>query len=322
MTLWTMEELLNKMSDDPKSLTDSWQFDEAVDGFNADTLLATIMQKGMTFEPVWTDPKFFYFMNQQWWNKWKFVFNKWFYATNFEYEPLWDRNGYETVHEDTVDEGTLDTATTGKEVVDRDTTGKKTSQEVMDDDTTGSKSTRQVVDEDTTSHNVTSDDTQLSGKDKTTHDSDRDISVERKVSAFDSSTYQPHDSEHTDDTLNSENTETTYGKKTEEDIVSDGTGTLDSTITGTETTSGTDDRTTDYTENTTDTEDITKNTTGSVDTDTSNNKDFDRDYHSWGNWGISQTSQKLLASEYEVRYWNLYDHMADIFIDEMTIGVY
>jgi hypothetical protein len=314
-----MEKMLNSM-EEPKSLTDAWTLEDET--FSADTLLSTIMTKGMTFEPLFTDPRFFYMMNEQWWNKWKFVFGKWFYATNFEYEPLWDRNGYETVHEDTADTGTSDTSTTDREVIDRDTTGSKTSQEVMDDDTTGSKSSREVVDEDTTSHTVTSDDTQESGKDTVNHNSDKDIDTTREVSAFDSSTYQPHDTEHTDETLNSEKTETTYGKKTEEDIVTDTTGTLDSTTTGTESTTGTDDRTTDYTENTTGTEDVTTNKTGSVDTDTTNDRDFDRDYHSWGNWGISQTSQKLLKSEYEVRYWNLYEHMADIFIDEMTIGVY
>lgn len=294
VTLWTMEKMLNTMSDPSKSLTDAWQFDEAVEGFDADTLLSTIMTKGMTFEPLFTDPQFFYMMNGQWWAKWKRVFDRWFYAANFEYEPLWDRNGYETVHEDTADVGTNDTSTSGRKTIDNDTTGKKTSKEVMDDDTSF----------DTESHTTE----QSSGKDKTTHDSDRDVDVTNSVSAFDSNQYQPHDHSHTDDTLNSENTETTYGKKVQTD--------------GTENGTGTDDRTTDYTETTEGTDDTTEVTTGTIDNDTSNDRDFDRDYHSWGNWGISQTSQKLLMSEYEVRYWNIYEHMADIFIDEMTIGVY
>ena len=286
--------MLNSM-ETPKSLTDAWVFDgdSEVQGFDKDTLLSTIMLKGMSFEPVFTDPRFYYLMNGQWWNKWKPVFDKWFVASEKEYEPLWDRNGYETVHEDTSDVGTNDTATTDRETIDRDTTGNKTSQEVMDDDTTYSKSgsSHEVVDNDTT------------GSSSTTNSS----TTTNSVSAFDSNTYQPHDQS----TTNGNSSTTTSGT---DDTTTD--------VTWSEQGSGTDDKTTDYTENTTGTEDVVTNKTGSIDNDTTNDRDFDRDYHSWGNWGISQTSQKLLKSEYEVRYWNLYEHMADIFIDEMTIGVF
>jgi hypothetical protein len=277
----------------PKSLMDAWTLSEEVEGFSAETLLSTIMLKGMSFEPIFTDPRFYYIMNEQWWNKWKPVFDKWFIACEKEYEPLWDRNGYETVHEDTYDEGTLDTATTGNEVVDRDTTGSKNTREVVDDDTTYSKSgtSQEVVDDDTT------------GSSSTTNSS----TTTNTVSAFDSNTYQPHDKS---DVSGSSSTTTS------------GTDDKTTDVTWSESGSGTDDKTTVGTEGTTGTEDVTTNTSGSVDTDTTNDRDFDRDYHSWGNWGISQTSQKLLKSEYEVRYWNLYEHMADIFVDEMTIGVF
>lgn len=246
--------------EDPKSIIDGWELSDSA-SFNPNTLLSTIMSKGMSFEPLWTDPRFFYMMCGEWWNRWSEVFGKWFYAKDFDYEPLWDRNGYETVHEDTADTGTVDTATSDREVVDRDTTDNKTIHEVVDDDTTYSKSGKNSSD------------------------------TENTVSAYDKSTYQPHDKSETEESFS-------------------------------ESGSGTDDKTTDTTVNDRGTEDVTTNRTGSVDTDTSNDKDFDRDYHSWGNWGISQTSQKLLKSEYEVRYWNVYSHMADIFIDEMTIGVY
>ena len=290
-TIWTTEQMLNAM-DEPKSLTDAWVLENTE--FDADTLLSTIMNKGMSFEPLYSDPRFFYMMNEQWWKKWKPVFEKWFYAATFEYEPLWDRNGFETVHEDTADVGTNDTSTSGRKTIDNDTTGTKTATEVVDDDTSF----------ETESHNTE----QASGKDTTEHDSDRDVDVTNSVSAFDSNQYQPHDHSHTDDTLNSETTETTYGKKVQTD--------------GTESGSGTDDKTTTYNESTTGTDDTTEVTTGTIDNDTTSDRDFDRDYHSWGNWGISQTSQRLLMSEYEVRYWNLYEHIADIFCDEMLIGVF
>lgn len=277
---------------EPKSLTDDWSL-TGTENFDADTLLSTIMLKGMSFEPIFTDPKFFYMMNGQWWNKWKDTFDKWFIVLEKEYEPLWDRNGFETVHEDTAETGTLDTATSDRTVVDRDTTDTETTREVVDEDTTYSKSgtSKEIIDDDTT------------GSSHTTNSS----TTTNTVSAFDSTEYQPHDKSVTSGST---------------DVTTSGTDDRTTTTTWSENGSGTDDITTTGSKNGAGTEDITTNKTGSVDTDTTGDKDFDRDYHSWGNWGISQTSQKLLKSELEVRYWNVYEHMADIFLDEMTLGVY
>lgn len=293
MTLVGMENILQHGPDQARSLADPWEIEGTE--FDAQTLLASIIIKGGQMEPLYTDPRFFYTMNNMWWKKWYPTFKYWWVAAEKEYEPLWDRNGYEEINEQTEETGTLDTSTTGKEVMDDDTTGSKTSTEIMDDDTTYSRSGTSTE--------------QLSGKDKTTHDSDRDISVENKVSAFDSNTYQPHDTSHTDDTLNSENTETTYGKKTETTYSENGSGTDDRTTTFSEQTKGTDDRTT--------------TTNGTVDTDTSGNKDFGHQMHQWGNWGISQTEQKLLYSEFEVRFkLNPYELMSDIYLADMAVRVF
>lgn len=198
-----------------KSITDTWACEYG--DFDKDILLSAIITTGGRFEPIYTDPEYFRMMCGYWWQKWQATIDKWFDAFSQEYNPLWDRNGFETVHEDTYDVGTNDTATT----------------------------TNEVVDDDTTAH------------------------VNNNVSAYDQSTYQPHD----------------------ESI-----------------SSGTDDRTTDF--------------TGSVDNDTTNDRDFDREYHSYGNWGISQTSQKLLESEFKVRKINLYNKVADLFVNEMCVRVW
>lgn len=198
-----------------KSIADTWACEYG--DFDKDTLLSAIITTGGRFEPIYTDPEYFRMMCGYWWKKWQATIDKWFDAFSQEYNPLWDRNGFETVHEDTYDVGTNDTETT----------------------------TNEVVDDDTTAH------------------------VNNNVSAYDQTTYQPHD----------------------ESI-----------------SSGTDDRTTDF--------------TGSVDNDTTNDRDFDREYHSYGNWGISQTSQKLLESEFKVRKINLYNQVADLFVSEMCVRVY
>lgn len=246
-TLSGMEMMLKQFTDVERSLTDPWEMpaDSEIQNFDPEILLGVIMLKGSDLQPVFTDPKQFYMMNQIWWKKWVPTFSKWCEVVEKEYEPLWDRDGFEEIVDHTEEQGTLDTATTGREVMDDDTTGSKTSTEVMDDDTT--------------SH------------------------VEDKVSAYDSSTYQPK----------------------EEQI---GNGTDDRTTTLNESTTGTDDRTT--------------TTNGTVDTDTTGEKDYEHKLHSWGNWGISQTVQKLKKQELDIQYWNVYEHMSDIFLDEMTVRVF
>lgn len=295
ITLIGIENYLNDL-DEPKSITDACILDNEESQFDPEVLLAAIMMKGGTFEPLYTDPLFYYKMVGMWWKKWLPTFNAWDDVLMAEYNPIWNKDAYEEIHEDTLDVGTDDTATTDREVIDRDLTGSKTGKEIVDDDTTFTS--------------TTNDDIQLSGKDKTTHDSDRDISVSNNISAYDAPSNNPmvpQSSSHTDDTLNSENTETTYGKKSEEDISTTG--------------SATDDRTTDTTENTTGTEDVVTNKTGSIDNDSTNDRDFDRTAHTWGNVGVT-TSQQMVEAELKLRYFNLYQRISDIFVDELCVRVY
>lgn len=212
VTLIGIEQMLNF---NEKSFTDGWSCEFG--DFDKDTLLSAIITTGGRFEPIYTDPDYFRMMCGHWWHKWQATIDKWFDAFSQEYNPLWDRNGFETVHEDTHDVGTNDTATT----------------------------TNEVVDDDTSAHTT------------------------NNVSAYDQTTYQPHDESNSN---------------------------------------GTDDRTTDF--------------TGSVDNDTTNDRDFDREYHSYGNWGISQTSQKLLEQEFNIRRINLYNQVADLFVNEMCVRVW
>lgn len=43
--------------------------------------------------------------------------------------------------------------------------------------------------------------------------------------------------------------------------------------------------------------------------------------HLYGNIGVT-TSQQMLEAELEISYWNLYEHMADVFVRELCIAVY
>ena len=106
ITLIGIERILNDLYEE--SITDSWELENNT--FDKDVLLSTIITKGGRFEPLYTDPTYYYSMTKLWWKKWTRTFTKWFDVFDKEYEPLWDRNGYEEVHEDTTD--VLDNDTT------------------------------------------------------------------------------------------------------------------------------------------------------------------------------------------------------------------
>lgn len=269
------------MEDQIRSLKDPWELD-GVSTFDSEALLAAIMIKGGQMEPLFTDPRFFYNMNNMWWRKWIPTFKYWWTASEKEYEPLWDREGFEETTDHAEESGTLDSSTTGIEVIDTDTTGR----EVTDEDTTGSLTGKEIVDDNTTSGSNTAS----------------TANTANSVSAYDSSTYQPSSSSSSSSNV-TESASSTDDKIT--DTTEHTTGVLDKTV------------------NTTGTADTTRNATGSIDTDTTGSKDSTHSLRTWGNWGISQTSQKLLYSEYEVRFkLNPYELMSDIFLNEMSVRVF
>ena len=192
-----MENFLNLAKDEQapngRSLKDPWEFEQTFENitFEPEVLLSSIMIKGAQMEPLFSDPRFFYRMNAQWWNKWKYTFYKWLAVMDKDYEPLWNKNAWEETHEDTVDVGTNDTVTSHTEVMDDDTSYSKTGAEteVVDDDTTYQKSgdSKEIIDDDTTNHSFT----------------------ENKVSAFDSSSYSPHDTSEVDGSGTDDRTTTT-----------------------------------------------------------------------------------------------------------------
>jgi hypothetical protein len=341
MTLVEIEDFLNNESEDnvTRSLKDPWELDGDT-LFNADTLLDTIMMKGGQLTPIYTNIANFYRMNSSWWNRHKLTFQKWWEVIDDEYTPLWDRDGFEETTDKTVDDGGTTGNKTSTEVMDDDTTKNSTTHEVMDDDTTGTKSTRdtdngttsetsrtvEVMDDDGTVGTTTSDTSNTTTSDNST--------AYNYVSAFDSGydsqgnpIYQPNTKQTTTasgtsntTTSGNSNTTTTDDRTTTTDVTKNGT-TSDTKV-GSETTAGTDDKTTDTTYSETGTDDRTttfnEQTTGTSE----NTRDYTHEHHSWGNWGITTTAQKLLEQELRIRAFDIYEHMADFFLDELCIRVY
>lgn len=163
MTLVGME---NQLNYENKSLNDTWELlptEEPIEDFDKDVLLATIMTKGGTFEPLYTDPQYFYWSTGMWWRKWRRNFTKWAEVLQMDYNPIENYNRNELEHNDTLEVGTLAQATHNQEVMDDDSTknytldGTKTTEsdgtsantEVVDGETKKTNSNTEVVDGET-----------------------------------------------------------------------------------------------------------------------------------------------------------------------------
>lgn len=322
-----------------RSLKDPWELTGDL-LFDPQVLLDTIMMKGGTLAPLYANAATFYRMNNAWWNRHKLTFQKWWEVIDDEYTPLWDRDGFEETIDKTTDDGSTTGNTTSTEVMDDDTSKQSTTKEVMDDNTTSSETGKEVVDgtdKRTISNTEVIDDASTS---KTTTSSTADTATSNNsttnnfVSAFDSGydskgnpIYQPHDCSKTVESGSSETTSSVNSNTTATDdrtTTTNGTDNLktDSKKDTTKNTTGTDDRTTDTTYNETGTDDRTttfnENTAGTSE----NTRDYTHQHHSWGNWGITTTAQKLLEQELRIRAFDIYDHMADFFLDELCVRVY
>ena len=216
LTLVGMENYLNHKE---KSINDTWSLKD-IEAFDKDTLLASIIYKGGTFEPLYTDPDFFYNACSYFWKKWNRTFTKWFEAFAVEYNPLENYDRHESWNETHEDSGTIDTT---------------------EDRTSSSSET-----------------------------TDNDITTENSVSAFDSSSYSDRDK------TVSENDISVSGSSTDNNVVG---------------------------------------------TETANEGTIEHEGHLHGNIGVT-TSQEMLKSELEIQGWNIYEHIADIFIKELCIAVY
>lgn len=292
MTLIGME---TELQANNKSFADDWELTNQT--YDKDTLLACIIQTGASFEPLYADPDYFHLMSAMWWKRWKRTFEKWFDAFDLEYNPLENYDRQEQWHEDTLDTGSESTEHSQTTTVDDDSSYAKQGADQITEEGTGAYS------------KSGSDDEQLSGKDQVDHDYNKDIDTENSVSAFDSSSYSPHDKTHTDDVLTAENTDTTYGRKSDRDYSESGES-EDSKETNRS-----------WSESGTAADDSKTDVEGTSATDRSNDRDFDHTGRIHGNIGVT-TSQQMLESELKVQGWNIYQHMTDIFCREMLVSVY
>lgn len=260
-----------------RSLKDPWELNGTL-LFEPQVLLDTIMMKGGTLAPLYANAANMYYMNRSWWERHRITFQKWWEVIDDEYTPLWDKDEYEQLDEQSKDAGSSSTRTAGNTNTTENRAGNLSSHDSYKDES----QSRTVT-------NVESDTT----KDQT------HTNTENTVSAFDSSTYSPHDnsegkSAHVDSS-NSLTDSVTKGELVHNGYKTEGTNELNKT---------------DFTNE------------GTADTVHEGEASKQHALHHWGNAGISTTAQKLMEQEFRIRAFDIYEHMADIFLDELCVRVY
>ena len=330
MKLWEVEQFLNQTEDVARSLTDPLELDPAkeydYDGnptgqthdlpFDPQVLLQTIMLKGGELGVLYNNIATYYMANNAWWNKWKLTFQRWWEVEEMEYNPMWDRDGRRRYHEDVDDDGHSDTNTQN------DGTDDLTSQEAWSESGESDRDIDFTTKRENHEYQIGKEVTEVKNGKNDTVTKGHDVDT-TSVSAYDAgSTLQTHDSvshvigaDGNGNTVNntySSTTEVSYpdrdSKSTEETVTPDHTDDAN-TYSKQGSKNGTDNRVT--------------SDTGESHTKDGNERDIDHEYREWGQWGISTISQNMYALQIKVRKQNnLYELMSDMFIDEMTDGVW
>ena len=270
------------------------------DGISKDNFINTIMLNYGECETLYADPDFMKFAISNW-----FAINQWgmskaIKAIQTEYEPLYNYDRYETVTENIAKSETIDE--TNKR------TGNETSVK-----SGGHSNTKSGGHSNTRSGNETvdatssSDSSATSSKNTTTNET-----VEEKVSAFDSSTYQPKNQTTTNGTVG----ETGSGSSTIE-TESGNTHTYNN-VKDTFTYTNEADTVTYNNE----TDKLTYNDiVDKKDGDNSEDTERTMTTRAYGNIGVT-TSQQMLKDELALAEYNIYKTFASIFASDLLILVY
>ena len=275
-----------------------WLKTENVDMFDAfkflpsdidtDTLTGIILTEGGEFEPLYANPYMMKDQVQMFVTSHLRTFTKWVDALNIEYNPL---ENYDRMEEwNDTSSGTSSHTSNQR----RDSTHNSHTEGTTNDYQRGTSNDSSSG----TQSAESSGSTTGSGSDST------DSTTTNEVSAYDATGYSPHDKSTVDTDVTSSTSSTTE---------SSGETTTSSTSSGNTTNSS--NGSTSGNDYGTESESITDGTQGNT---TGSNHRVGRAH---GNIGVT-TSQQMLESEMEVARFNIYQQIADLFIDELLLAVY
>ena len=245
-------------------------------GIDKELFIDNVLIDAGEFGVLYADPDLMCKMIGVWGRKHYRTFDKWITALNKEYEPLYNLDVYDEWEEAGSTSGSKSGTSRGN-VTDTLTGGYNRT-----DGYNRSENLAEDITDTNDLHNETSGTT----------------ITENTRSAFDSTSYQPHDMQEVSAESQSDDTG---------DVVRDRDQSITETNAGTQTDTHNESRTIANT-----------GTTGEEASGTSSNE---HSGHRYGNQGVTM-SQQMLQAELDVQRWNIYEHMTDLFIQDFCIAVY
>ena len=265
-------------------------------GINKQLAVDEILTRSGEFEIIYPDVSFFKAMLEHWANKHYRTFEKWVEGLAAEFDPLYNYDRFEEYQDER----------TGSD----SRTGKSLHNGVNNEQITNSHeaSTKENGVENVSNTSTAS--TGTTGSRSTTNNElvENGGETENTVSAFDSSAYEPKDKQ---TSSTSQSTNATTGEVSGTDSTSSGTS-------GTTTASGSigSESGTESSARNGVTADEHHESENRV-----NNEVVKHTAHLYGNIGVT-TSAQMLREFLDVERFNIYENIADLFIDEFCILVY
>ena len=266
------------------------------EGIDKDTVVANILEKSSEFEVMYPDAEYVHDSIMFWSKKWFWTFNKWIKAITINYEPLYnyDRTEEWTDNNTHSDDDTINSIR--KILNNASNDGSKSGTETNTENGSGTYSENGSV---STDEGINRE---------TIINANGTSNTEVTKSAFDSSGYSPYEKTGTATTDDSTTHESS--QRTTNTVNTSSSDSSDSRTSNSSTSESFHDK---------------HSASGSDDYDESkkNEGKFETVHKGrmWGNIGVT-TSQQMLQSELDVAMFNLYDRIADIFIQEYCIPVY
>lgn len=273
-------------------------------GIDKDLLINNILLRGGEFEVLYSDPVFLQNMIGVWSSKWQRTMERWLNALSIEYNPLenydrkedWTDNGSRVSSGNTEETNNRLSASSTNENENRSSSNNTTENRSNATDNTVTEETSR------TENAIGNDSSKSIGSGTTTN----------TRSAFDASTYSPHDKSDTSSEGNNVSSSLTSADgKTEGETVTHNVGSEINSSDSSQTEDGTHSSNSSLVDNI-------------ANSSKMNNEDKTASLHSGrirGNIGVT-TSQQMLQAELDIDKWNLYEEITDLFLNEFCIYLY
>lgn len=293
-------------------------------GIDKDIAVHEILIRSGEFETIYPALDFLKMQIEHWGKKHYRTFEKWIDALNIEFEPLYNYDRYEEYTDTHSGSGKQSEKSNDTENA-VNNINRSGSENVYEQT---SKENSQSGDHSTNSNSVSSNEgsEEKTGSGLSVSSTDtvntNDVTVDRNVAAYDSATLQPKEQEITDgDSTSSGNGISNTSNKEETKNRSNSVTAGETTETSSGTSSENGSNATSRKDAQTESNINNLNRQNERSTDSSSNDVTKHNAHLYGNIGVT-TSTQMLEDYIRVERFNIYEQIADIFVDEFCIMVY